>query len=920
MKKQSFLLCLALLASLLAVADPVTPEQARRQAQLFMQQKKGLTASPRMKKVMQASRTELSMQAEGGYYYVFNVDEADGGFVVVSGDDRTAPILGYAASGTFDADRLPPHLVSWLNGYAEQIKYMERRGIVSRPTSILVADGAEAVAPLVASQWDQDAPYYNKCPKVGQTPTYTGCAATALAQVLGYHRHPARTLCPSPGYTTRTRGLKVDELPETDIDWDNILDLYAEVDGQKNYNRSQASAVATLMLLSGAALEMDYTTQGSGAYTSYTNDIISRYFDYDPTAYVAQRFDYTADEWERLIYNEVASQRPVLYSGISLGGGHAFVVDGYDGEGLFHLNWGWSGMCDSYFRLAILNPNSIEGIGASSTNDGFSYQQEALIGARPNEHSDDDYVVSRQATTDRLTVIGGATKLKRGTNGSFTISVSQALYSIDCLDPQKFDVGLGLFDASGQLLSDSIYATTKELHIFGDYYQTFSMRNFRFAADLPDGTYYILGVSCAEGAGHPKANHNSLHNRLKIEISGDNASVTGQSIALKADFDAIGPTAPMAPVPLRAVIINSGTDFHDDFFLLDGGQASAGFHLDVAAGDTLVFDLEYVPISSGSKKLSLATLDGYTYYGMPKYKSFADVTLTIRSGTEASGENHLRPRFSINELDGQYVRGTRASGNVEVINDGKRIYWADVVCRLLVKNDDGLYEQVDSVTQNVLIFKQKKAKIDLDFTPLELGRHYALALNYAADDADEQLSQGADALTEFQAVADTIYHLALQTTVTNADEFGTVRDSVVTVSIQATNDGDYDYCMPLTVHFLLSDGDGDWERIDRWTDSLQLPKGEQQLIELKFATNGITGTCAVQTLFNEREDEFTLDAPLHLFTIVEPEQDMAVASIMADTEATATIFDLAGRRVSNPKRGLCIMKTSDGLTRKVCVR
>ena len=91
-----------------------------------------------------------------------------------------------------------------------------------------------------------------------------------------------------------------------------------------------------------------------------------------------------------LIYNEIASGHPVAIAGTATGGAHAFVVDGYDGDGLFHLNWGWGGGSDGYFRIEILNPGDNSGIGASSSSDGYSMGQEALILRLPDDVEADD--------------------------------------------------------------------------------------------------------------------------------------------------------------------------------------------------------------------------------------------------------------------------------------------------------------------------------------------------------------------------------------------------------------------------------------------------------------------------------------------------------------------------------------------------
>ena len=108
-----------------------------------------------------------------------------------------------------------------------------------------------------------------------------------------------------------------------------------------------------------------------------------QYFNYDKGTRAIFRSYYSIEQWENMVYDELKSNRPVPYAGQSGSGGHSFVVDGYDGNGLFHLNWGWGGMCDGYYRLSVLNPFNNSGIGSASGLMGYSFMQEAVIGVQP---------------------------------------------------------------------------------------------------------------------------------------------------------------------------------------------------------------------------------------------------------------------------------------------------------------------------------------------------------------------------------------------------------------------------------------------------------------------------------------------------------------------------------------------------------
>jgi hypothetical protein len=200
-----------------------------------------------------------------------------------------------------------------------------------------------------------------------------------MAQVLYYHRYPASTTATIPDYTTRKLGINVDSIVQTSIAWANMKDSY-----NGSESAAEKNTVATLMELCGASVMMDYTTNESGAYSDDVVSAAKLFFDYDDATVLANRDDYTAGNWDAIIYQELAANRPVFYSGSSTGGGHAFVIDGYGHDGLFHVNWGWGGSCNNYFLLSILDPQSNSGIGASSSTDGYSFGQAAIIGMQPN--------------------------------------------------------------------------------------------------------------------------------------------------------------------------------------------------------------------------------------------------------------------------------------------------------------------------------------------------------------------------------------------------------------------------------------------------------------------------------------------------------------------------------------------------------
>ena len=152
-----------------------------------------------------------------------------------------------------------------------------------------------------------------------------------------------------------------------------------------------------MMRYCGQGCKMQYSPQVSLAYDQAMVEAFIKYFGYQNTVRVSHRMYYSIDGWEDLIYSELANGRPVAYGGASENGGHSFVCDGYDGNGLFHINWGWGGDSDAYFSLSVLNPYNNTSAGASSSGIGYSIDQDAVTGLQPDKDGTTPKTVKPQA-------------------------------------------------------------------------------------------------------------------------------------------------------------------------------------------------------------------------------------------------------------------------------------------------------------------------------------------------------------------------------------------------------------------------------------------------------------------------------------------------------------------------------------------
>ena len=450
-----------MLTATTAWAGQVTEDQARQQAQNFLTNLRPTSGARRAPGIMPPFTS--TRQVSG--LYVFNV--SGGGFVIVSNDDRTVPVLGYSDTGSIDPDDMPDNMRAWLQGYADEIAWVRQHNIPqaaevkTNASRLAGAHSTAAIQPLLTTKWNQYAPYNNLCPIIGDGEgkrCATGCVATAMAQVMNYHQWPKKATKAIPGYIVPKYSIDLTKgLPATTFDWANMKDSYSD----NNYTSDEANAVATLMQYCGYSVQMNYGP-ASGAANHKVADALRDYFDYNTTTtQIVTRNYYTTEKWADLIYHELANKRPVVYGGFgsTVNSGHTFVCDGYkyeNGTDFFHINWGWGGVSDDYFVLSALRPNYTGSEVGSNARD-YRYGQEAVIGIQPS-------------TTGPLVDVTPPTAGPR--LNSMTLSSNRVVGGM------PVNITLNITNDSPDDYDGDLYVGWKD----GDNYKLLVGDNFRFAA------------------------------------------------------------------------------------------------------------------------------------------------------------------------------------------------------------------------------------------------------------------------------------------------------------------------------------------------------------------------------------------------------------------------------------------------------
>lgn len=316
-------------------------------------------------KYMAMSKSPVSVEfketiddEEGVCLYHYDIEKV--GFVFVSASKAAPVVLAYSLDENFEM--IPP-VRDLFHFYKQQIRYAENTKLA--PSEKVAAQWehylSEDFAPkalkgninayLLTTRWNQNKFYNTYCPWDANAGPYydyrvpNGCVALACSQIMNYHHYPESgdgisSYIPH-GYPSQTVYF-----------YQHIYHWDAMYDEPTSY----ANEIAKLAYHIGVAIQMNYTADGSGAATETAKHKFRDIFKYDGsiTSYYRNSYDSTSlDLYLQMLKDEIDQRRPVYYAGCTetFSSCHAYVLDGYDNDGLFHLNFGWGGSSNAYYAI-----------------------------------------------------------------------------------------------------------------------------------------------------------------------------------------------------------------------------------------------------------------------------------------------------------------------------------------------------------------------------------------------------------------------------------------------------------------------------------------------------------------------------------------------------------------------------------------
>lgn len=599
MTKKMLTMMAALLLSGSAIAAPVDATSAKQKAAAFLQKQAQRSNNSRRAAALRNPQLNEA-NAFGNALHVFNIG-SDNGFVIVSGDDRTEEILGYVDGGNFDWDNMPENMRFWLQMYADQINSLGNSQAQQAPRRSAYTN----IDPLVETNWDQrndyndmlffDDPEMLEESGADADDVYTGCAATSMAQALyqaaqqykkKHGEWPSISTTAIPSYTVSSsgkinNGKAMKALDPIVFDWAHMLPNYARK--YASPTEQEINAVATLMAYCGRAMHMEYGTSSSDAAFVYMPFRMTAYFGIQDHVKNMDRTYYTSQQWEDLLYNELANGRAVPYTGVSgpstSDAGHAFILDGYK-DGLWHINWGW-GMAEAindahyngYFSLSVMQPDKsgTAHVSGGALDSEYKYLQQATIGVSFDTVESEGFVANTcythiggsrgySASTTKVTYLnynvqGGVFTL----DGAWAIANEDGTFTI-----LKKDYENRLFNRR----------TTDDYGEYGDLASYTQYIDELPVTGIADGTYTVLHVSSLAGENNWVADDGTELMNFTITVANNKitnvvchpVAPTTSSLSVTA-IEYIGDMNANEENTVRVTVNNAGDDFFGNLAL-----------------------------------------------------------------------------------------------------------------------------------------------------------------------------------------------------------------------------------------------------------------------------------------------------------------------------------------------------------------
>lgn len=666
----------------LLLAAPVKKDAAKMKAAAVLQQQ---AASVKGKKAPKRLLLE-SLEPEGSAYYVFN-DSNGAGFAIVAGDDRFGDVIGYSTENSFDEANMPNALRLMLKDYATVVKFAQKNNLAVKkgPRKAARAD----VAPFMEYEWNQSAPYCNQAPaSTSSSHASLGCMPVTVSMIVAHFKYPETLPAAYNGNYTN---------PATAYDYTKFKKSYSKYSTDLNDVDKFMYHIANL-------LGTNYTN--SSAQESALLPTLKNTLGYNPYMRTLRRDAYSAEDWEELIYAELAAGRPVNFVGSHEDlGGHSYLTDGYQAsDGFYHMIWGWGSTCVGYFDINILNPfieyiSEWGGMGYDCPPAGFTQDLKAVVGIQPT------------ATEPVASVLTVDNYSKEGTSNY------RAMFYNYNADSYTGKIGWAILgeDDSFTLLEN--YPTTTVTRVTSYTYSTLNVANL----NLSDGDYKIVPVCQTNEETEWNLCQGYKQKYIEVKVADGETTVVAHPVV---DLNVDGMVYQRVTGEYIEMVLDI-TNNGDDTF--------GSLHITGVRDDGVVVDGSYmdIAVSAGKKQmLSVFIETGGNYSGHTYEVTVQYMKKNIWKGTidpaaySSNNSTYERVEFEDYEyVDGNaYLYSTTLKGDVVI--KASKYYQHNLPVRLTLKdkNDNIVYQ----TTQQLYVEKGTEGRYPINAEGLQSNKTYKL--------------------------------------------------------------------------------------------------------------------------------------------------------------------------------------------------
>ena len=696
-------------------AAPVSKADALSRAKSFML-KKGIAFDANAR-VTDGPRKVSANHVENPYFYVFNNDN-DEGFVIVSGDDRTNPIIGYSDKGHFDLDLMSQSEGTLFDSYKEEIDLLDKIGsepMYANSSNTSQTPTSYPVRPLLETEWGQGEPYNVYAPKKSGVVCRLGCPAACLAQLVYYYRDrmDAKLSMAIPGYTSG--GVTAPTIASgTALNWNNMAKTY------EGKSTTQFNNTCKFINYCAIALKSNFGVNSTTASLDNYKNAIYNYFKFKSSySGFIYKSGYSYERWEEMILDELYQGRPVTYTAsLPSGGAHIFLLDGYDGGEFFHVNWGWGGYCNGFFSLSILN-SDLPNMSDSYVGEGsYIMNTRAFFDLQPIKGYNNE--------VDK-TILKATISTASGTDASVQFANLNT-------ETGEYYLGLGYYDANGNLQLIKQYGTTavsiaSNKYVVGKF--TLAATDFS-SKKLAKGTYRLYPVCKLKGTDEWEqcdqvADNNYINavysTTVKLSLGAASASLS------VSEFTFNGSHVAGQSQPVVVAVKNTGDDFYGYVSLYASTTSTMGSKRSqalvfVPSGKTVNVQLSFKPSTSGT--FNVWAVSGSTI-GTSK--------VTIQKSTSSRNLQVLKNSDVVLDFvkSGQTVLGTTLQGKINVSNQAASTFYGDVSVTLFYLSGSSWTSSFERCSSNMTIPSKQYGVLDFKFENLTPGRAYALVVRYADD-------------------------------------------------------------------------------------------------------------------------------------------------------------------------------------------